>query len=268
VSGNATLEARLKHLFLSTRHGRIHALESGQGTPLILLHTLGGSVYQFEHMLPLVGQRYRAIALDMIGHGDSDPLNRHLSLEDHSDALADAMKALGLAKATVFGQSVGGYLTALIGGRWADLCAHIVIGEAPPRTSADYAANWLEIEQGCSDLTSTFEALKPRFRSLTPELLVRWNIDRRKAGTRALMATYWAIREFDFFRALKDIRVPALLLLGENGIASSELAQRYYELASELNMPVQVLRDVGHFISIDDPVQLLRHIDALVPTHA
>ena len=254
----------MKHQFLPTRHGRMHALESGQGIPLILLHTLGGSVYQFERLLLLVGQRYRAIAFDMIGHGDSDPLSRHLSLEDHSDAIADAMAALGLPKATVFGQSVGGYLSALMGGRWADLCAHVIIGEAPPRTAADYAANWLEIEQGCSDLTTTFEALKARFRNLTPELLGRWNIDRRKVGTRALMATYWAIREFDFFRALQDIQVPALLLLGENGIASGELARRYDQLASKGNMPIHVLRDVGHFISIDDPDQLLSHIDAFV----
>ncbi len=254
----------MNHLFIPTRLGRIHALESGQGIPLILLHTLGGSAYQFERLLPLAGQRYRAIALDMIGHGDSDPLNRHLSLEDHSDAIADAIVELGLAKSAVFGQSVGGYLTALMGVRWADLCTHVIIGEAPPRTTADYTANWLEIEQACSDLTTTYEELTARFRNLTPELLGRWNIDRRKAGTRALMATYWAIRDFDFFRALQDIRVPALLLVGENGIASGELARRYDALAHERNLPLQVLRNVGHFISIDDPIQLLSHIDAFV----
>jgi|GEM_PF-676816 len=254
----------MKDLFIPTRHGRVHAVTSGEGPGLVLLHTLGGSAHQFDDLFSIAGQRYHTVAIEMIGHGDSDPLIGHLAIEDHADSIADAIITLGLRDLTIFGQSVGAYLATVIGGRRPEACARVVIGEAPPRTEADYSPNWAEIERSCVVLTSTLETLQPRFRNLTPSLLERWNLDRQKVGVRALLATYWAIREFDFANALRHLRVPAQLLIGEKGIAASGLAERCAGLAAECKLPLYVLPDVGHFISIDDPGRLIAHIDAFV----
>ena len=69
--------------------------------------------------------------------------------------------------------------------------------------------------------TQTLEAIKPRFRAATPELLARWNTDRNKAGAWAMVDVMWAMREFDHVGSLKRLAGPAAAILGARGNALS-----------------------------------------------
>ena len=58
--------------FVDTREGRIAWHEAGEGgTPLVLLHGFTGHRDDFIGLLPEFGQRRRALAPDLRGHGDS-----------------------------------------------------------------------------------------------------------------------------------------------------------------------------------------------------
>ena len=50
----------------------------------------------------------RVIAVDYPGHGDSEPLKRHYSVEDYADFTVAFMDALNIPKASVLGSSIGG----------------------------------------------------------------------------------------------------------------------------------------------------------------
>ena len=52
----------------------IHYLDWGpEGKPaFILVHALGHSAHNYDHVAPLLNQRHRVIAIDLRGHGDSD----------------------------------------------------------------------------------------------------------------------------------------------------------------------------------------------------
>src|SRR5258708_13338146 len=121
----------IKDRFIHTRHGRIHALEAGSGTPLILLHTLGGSSYQFIETLPLLAERHHALALDMVGHGDSDPLAHHLSMEQHAEAIIDVADQLGAARVNVFAPSVCGYLAPALAATWQTRLRKLLTSQPP-----------------------------------------------------------------------------------------------------------------------------------------
>src|SRR3954465_1282218 len=109
----------IKDGFAKTRnHGRIHYRELGTGEPLILMHTNGGSAFQHDVAAPLLAQRFRMISWAMPGHGDSDPLPRHYSIEDYAAALAELMDALELKRAHVGGSSVGGSIAAAFASRY------------------------------------------------------------------------------------------------------------------------------------------------------
>ena len=69
-------------------HGRQHSKEAGSGEPLILIHTNGASAWQYAEVFPLLLTRFHVLAWDMPGHGDSDPIQRHYSVEDYADALS------------------------------------------------------------------------------------------------------------------------------------------------------------------------------------
>ena len=104
-----------KGAFFEANGVRLHYVEAGHGTPVILVHGLGAN-HVGNWMLPRVFQRlarrYRVIALDNRGHGKSDkpydPAQYGLELVEDVVRLMDH---LGIAKAHVVGYSLGGFIT-------------------------------------------------------------------------------------------------------------------------------------------------------------
>ncbi|MGZ0248029.1 MAG: alpha/beta fold hydrolase, partial [Alphaproteobacteria bacterium] len=94
--------------FINTGHGRIHYLEQGSGPSVILLHSNGGSAYEYEEMFDQLAKTHRVLAWDMPGHGDSEPITLHYSVEMYADAVVAFMDALDIESASVLGSSIGG----------------------------------------------------------------------------------------------------------------------------------------------------------------
>ena len=65
---------QVERSFVPVPSGRIHVAAAGSGAPVLLLHQTPRSWDEFRDVLPLLGRHYRAIAMDTIGYGDSDPL--------------------------------------------------------------------------------------------------------------------------------------------------------------------------------------------------
>ena len=91
--------AAFKEGFIQTNgHGRMHYHEAGPvgngAETLILIHTNGGSAYQYAGTLATLSKKFRVIAWEMPGHGDSDPLPRHYTIEDYCAALAAFTQSL------------------------------------------------------------------------------------------------------------------------------------------------------------------------------
>src|SRR5579885_2354104 len=87
-------EPTMRDRFATTPDGRIHYLHEGSGPPLVLLHSVGCSAYEYEDSLPLLAQHFTVYAWDMPGHGDSDPLPRHYTIEDFARAVVHLMDAV------------------------------------------------------------------------------------------------------------------------------------------------------------------------------
>src|SRR5690349_15328864 len=129
----------IKDGFAKTKtHGRIHYREAGHGKPLMLMHTNGASAYQYEAVAPLLAQHFRVISWDMPGHGDSDPIARHFTMEDHAKALAALMTALKIKAAHISGASVGGSITLAFASLFAQRTLTAVPVETPCRSFEDW----------------------------------------------------------------------------------------------------------------------------------
>jgi pimeloyl-ACP methyl ester carboxylesterase len=87
----------------------LHYVEAGSGPPLLLLHGLNGSTFGFRLLMPYLTPHFRTIALDLMGFGYSDrPQHRDYSLGAQARLVAGFLDALGIAKASVLGHSLGG----------------------------------------------------------------------------------------------------------------------------------------------------------------
>src|SRR3981189_1958306 len=98
--------------FVAGPFGRIHYLAMGAGAPLVLLHSVGSSAYEFEQVIGRLAEHFHVVAWDMPGHGDSDPLPRHLTIADYSTALFSLIQRLGIEQPHLLGTSIGAQIVA------------------------------------------------------------------------------------------------------------------------------------------------------------
>ncbi len=96
--------------FIEVAGRRLCYWESGQGRPLVLLHGLGGSAFDWRHQIdPLAAAGYRVLAFDLLGAGLSDkPANADYSLRAQADLVKGALDRLGIPLAVFGGNSFGG----------------------------------------------------------------------------------------------------------------------------------------------------------------
>lgn len=92
---------------------RMHWIESGppDGIPVIMIHGNLSTGRFFEHLLPDAPDRYRFIAPDMRGFGDTEPLDLDATrgLRDWSDDVRSLLVAIGLSQPIhLVGWSTGG----------------------------------------------------------------------------------------------------------------------------------------------------------------
>lgn len=94
-----------------TRAGRVSYTNFGSGPPIVLLHATLHDRRDFDAIAPLLGERYRVIAVDWPGHGDSDAVQPPQSATAtlFADVLEDFVAALDLPASAFIGNSVGGY---------------------------------------------------------------------------------------------------------------------------------------------------------------
>jgi pimeloyl-ACP methyl ester carboxylesterase len=82
--------------------------DDGTGSVVICLHAIAHGAGDFYHLCQSLRHRYRMIALDFPGHGNSDSDPQPLSLERYTHLLALFIEQLGLKQVTLIGNSLGG----------------------------------------------------------------------------------------------------------------------------------------------------------------
>ncbi|MGQ0542141.1 MAG: alpha/beta fold hydrolase [Blastocatellia bacterium] len=87
-------------------------VESGpaDGPVLVLLHGITDSSLSYSRVLPLIDKRYRVLAIDQRGHGDTDKPDSGYEMKDFAADVAAFMDAKGVTKAVVVGHSMGSFV--------------------------------------------------------------------------------------------------------------------------------------------------------------
>ena len=93
---------------------RLYAEERGRGSPIVLLHGLGGSTYSWRFIAPELAKNHRVIALDLKGFGRSDKIfDTHYSAVDQAALVAAFLQRRKLKDVTLVGHSFGGAVALL-----------------------------------------------------------------------------------------------------------------------------------------------------------
>jgi non-heme chloroperoxidase len=98
----------MKQHRISTSDGiELNILEAGHGQPLVLIPGWSQTAEQFKFQIEGLADRYRVIAIDMRGHGDSDKPAFGYRIQRLAKDVWDALRAMNLNQVTILGHSMG-----------------------------------------------------------------------------------------------------------------------------------------------------------------
>lgn len=124
---------KVRRAFAELPHGQVHYAECGKrdAPAVLLLHQTPRSWAEYRAVLPLLGRRYRAIAMDTAGFGDSAPLAGVPSIEAWAAVAVQLLDALGVPRAHVVGHHTGGVIAVELAARHADRVSALVLSSTP-----------------------------------------------------------------------------------------------------------------------------------------
>ncbi|MEX0717981.1 MAG: alpha/beta fold hydrolase [Planctomycetaceae bacterium] len=254
----------------------LHAVERGEGEPLLLVHGFGASIYSWRFLVDELAKTRRVIAIDLKGFGDSPkPLDDAYTLRDQVALVSAFIRERELRNLTLVGHSYGGgvsLLTALgLQARNEDRLARLVLIDnvAYPQEFPFFIRALrtpLLGPLGAWMLPATLQARKvlelcyhdPR--RITDEQVESYAAPlRTPAGRHALIETARRVLPPDMDRVTagyKTLALPTLLLWGwHDRVVPLEIGAR---LHAELpNAELAVIADAGHIPQEEKPAETL-----------
>lgn len=249
--------------FVQTASGRIHYNEAGDGEALILLHGSGPGATGWSNYstnIPFLAQKYRVIAADMPGWGESDPVT--YQERNHPLALAHLMDELGIATATLIGNSMGGGTTIRFGYEHPDRVSRLItMGSSSGRTlfgAGGFSEGLKVLQQGYRE--PTFDTIKKLIDIMTfDSTFATDELVRQRADTVAAHPEHnqnfidgigkRAIVELDHDK-VATIQAPALLFHGrDDRVVSFESSLRLVSLIP--NSRLVLINRCGHWLQIE-----------------
>lgn len=104
--------------------------EQGQGSVVILLHGLGADSHHWAANIGPLSNSFHVIALDQIGYGKSDKPVMQYTVANFAEYLHGFMVALNIPKASVVGNSLGGWIALDFAIRHPDMVDKLVLVDA------------------------------------------------------------------------------------------------------------------------------------------
>jgi pimeloyl-ACP methyl ester carboxylesterase len=92
-----------------TVHGYRRAFRiAGSGPVILLIHGIGDNSTTWETVQAKLAQRFTVIAVDLLGHGQSDKPRADYSIAAYANGMRDLLSVLEIERVTVVGHSLGG----------------------------------------------------------------------------------------------------------------------------------------------------------------
>jgi pimeloyl-ACP methyl ester carboxylesterase len=234
---------------------------------LVLLHGYTGHARSWDAFAEVMTDRYRVLALDQRGHGETAwaPADKY-GVDDMTDDLAAFVSAMGLKDFTLLGLSMGGMVAINYAGRRPKALKALVIVDIGPEIVTEGASR---IQAGVR-MSDVFESRDAAFAAARagnarpPEAHHRHRVDHSLMRTEDGKWTYRydrALRAPSTLRtrdpeagwtSCEAIAVPTLLIRGEDSdILSPAIAERM--LATMPDVRFALVKDSGHSVPLDAP---------------
>lgn len=237
-------------------------IDEGEGQPIVLLHGFCGSSRYWEEVLPELSKKYRVIAPDLPGHGQSDSISNGTTIEKIAESIKAVIDGLKLGKVTMFGHSLGGYITLAFAEKYTDQLNGFSLVHSTAFPDSDEAkkgrtANVEKVEQ--QGIHSLIDGLVPKL--FAPDhkdekyVKTAKEIGYETTSDGAIHALQAMKDRPDRNYVLKETELPVLLLAGEKDQIIP--AEKTFSVTKP-NISQSLITGAGHMSMYENPQELIR----------
>lgn len=238
---------------------RLHYEQEGQGSDLVLIHGLGGSLHDWAPFMPDLARVHRVLRWDVRGFGQSDkpagPYTPHLFAQD----LAGLVRALGVATIHVAGISMGGVIAQRFTLDYPELVSSLTLISTSSEVSENARKAWEKtasiIEQRgfSSNVEAAQRVFAPSFVKQNPQAIQVMAERTATNDPRAYAAAARAIGSYNWTEELGRIYAPTLILQGREDVLTppggSIKLSRGIPRSRLLMIP-----ECGHVVPVEKPL--------------
>ncbi|MGG1675382.1 alpha/beta fold hydrolase [Neobacillus sp. NRS-1170] len=246
---------------LEFENSTIAYTDQGEGEPIVLLHGFCGSSQYWEEVVPELSKNYRVIVPDLPGHGQSDPFEDTCTIDDFANRIKGLLDELTIQKVTMFGHSLGGYITLAFAEKYSDRLKGFSLVHSTAFPDSDEAkkgrdANAEKIKH---------EGIQPLIEGLIPKLFSADHQNETYVETakkigfatppQGAIGTLIAMKDRpDRNKVLETTNLPVLLIAGEHDQIIP--AEKTFSV-KKATIRQSVIKNAGHMSMYEEPKELI-----------
>ncbi len=247
---------------------RTRVLEAGEGPALMMVHGTGGHLEAYARNVRELAAHFHLVLFDMVGHGYTDKPDRPYTVDVLSDHLLGTLDALGVERASLSGESLGGWVAAWTAAYTPERVERLVLNTPGNITNKPEVMATVKNSSLKAVRDASLESVRTR---------VEWLFHDKSMVTDELVGVRYAIyTQPDFERAMENIvalqdwehrepfvwgpewcsriRAPTLLLWTDNdptgGLDEAHLLEQWIPGAR-----LEVIEGAGHWPQWEKPAE-------------
>ena len=251
-----------------------YTLDGPANAPVVTLsHSLATTLAMWEPQLKALTARWRVLSYDTRGHGGTDAPRGGYSLDLLADDAQALLRALGIQRTHWVGLSMGGMIGQTFALKFPNMFQTMVLAD----TTSRYAPEALPLWQGRIKTAQTqgMEALVEStlgrwftepFRKSHPEVTARVSAMIRATPVPGYVGCCTAIPQINVTDRLKEVKCPALVIVGEQDAGTPVALSREIHAAlpgSEL----VIIPQASHLSNLEQPAAFNRALATFLNKH-
>jgi len=266
VEPEKTITAESK--FTTLDGAKIHYVNYGKGSEaLVLIHGWTMNVDNWRDQIPAFSQKYRVVAIDLPGHGQSDKPETTYSMDYFARAIDAVLRDAKIKRAVLVGHSMGTPIARQFYRKYPDKTLAIVIVDGSLRPFGDKAM--------MDRMVAGFRG--PNYKDTINQMLAGMSGPGLSSEAKArISSSSMSTPQYVVVGAMEGmadpsiwgedkINVPVLAIMAKNPFFPPNLEESFRGIAPK--MEFYMWEGVGHFIMMERPKQLNETVMAFIDKH-
>ncbi len=239
---------------------RVAYEEAGQGEAILLLHGWGASARLYAPLQQMLAQKYRVLALDFPGFGESPEPPEAWDVDAYADLALGFLRALGVERCALVGHSFGGRVIIKLAARQLHaprFTKLVLIDSAGIKPTPSKKATRRGRRYSLGKKVLSLKLMRTLFPQAIENLRQKHGSADYKAASPLMRQVLVKTVNEDLTPLLEKITPPTLLIWGRND-ADTPLAHGQLMESKIPGAGLVILENAGHFSFLEQQAQFLR----------